>query len=110
MISHHPGVRNVPAGEFCSYLRGEHVLGQVEGEGGGGSSRALAAQTSVLQTSRSRHGGQQVAHAHGGEGSGGHGELAGVEQQRGASVEGVEELLTVQPRQGQALEVARAEV
>lgn len=51
-----------------------------------------------------------MAHAHGREGSGGHGELAGVEQQWGASVERVEELLTVQPRQGQALEVARAEV
>ena len=51
-----------------------------------------------------------MAHAHGRKGSGGHGKLAGVEQQGRASVQGVEELLTVQPRQSQALQVARTEV
>lgn len=88
---------------ISSYLRGEHVLGQVEGEGVGAPSRSLAREASVLQTGGSRDRGQEVAHAHSRKSSRGHGELAGVEQEGRARVQGVEELLTVQPRQSQAL-------
>lgn len=92
------------------YLRGEHVLGQVEGEGAGRSPGALAREAAVLQSAGPRHGGQQVAHAHGREGSGGHGKLPGVEEERRARAEGVEELLAVQAGQSQTLQVTRAEV
>jgi len=100
--------RGVGAG---SYLRGQHVLGEVEREGGGRPCSARGGgEGSVLQASPTSHRGQQMSHAHGGEGAGGHGELSRVDEEGLPSAQGAEELLPMEAGEGQALQVPGAQV
>lgn len=105
------------------YLRCQHVLGEVEREGRGGACRAgRGAQPACVQpgggpgptasaiAAAARHRGQQVTHAHGGEGSGAHGELSRVQKERLAGPQRPKELLPVQvARESQAWQVSGAQ-
>ena len=88
------------------YLRCQHVLGEVERERRRGARRTDGgAQPACVQpgggpwpaasaiATAARNRGQQVTHAHGGEGSRAHGELSRVQKERLASPQWPEKLL-----------------
>lgn len=51
-----------------------------------------------------------MSHAHGREGSGGHSKLSWVDEQGLSSIQGVKELLPMEARQSQALQVTSTEL
>ena len=94
-----------------AYLRSQHVLGEVEWEGGGCPRCAWGGrECPVLQAAAAGHRGQQMSHAHSGESPGGHGELSRVDEEWLPSTQRAEELLPVEPREREALQVPGAQV
>lgn len=106
-----------------SYLRCQHVLGEVEREGPGGACRTgRGTQPACVQpgcgpwpaasttAAAACHRGQEVTHAHGGEGSGTHGELSWMQKERLAGPQRPKELLPMQVAgESQARQVSGAQ-